>query len=115
MSTSKRDAFYNTTHESGATLAEYEAKAATQDEVITAIYESHWPKPLSPSQVHNLMGGKCPLTSVRRSITNLTNRNVLSKTMDKHQGAYGRPEYCWTFNRPVTQVDMFDEVLKVLP
>jgi len=44
------------------------------------------------------MSADALLTSVRRSITNLTKSGRLTKTKEKKTSIYGRPEYVWEFN-----------------
>jgi hypothetical protein len=89
--------FHNTTREVGDELARAIAQAEKQDDAILAIYRRAR-EPLSPSQVWSLCksaGKKWPLTSIRRSITNLTNREQLTQTVHKRVGHYGRYEFCW--------------------
>jgi hypothetical protein len=83
-------------------------KAITQDDVILEMFYQ-WPK-MSPSQcweryqgfMVNRMGlkfpGSVPLTSIRRSFTDLTDVEFLIKTAEKVTGVYGRPEYVWRRN-----------------
>lgn len=89
--------FYNTTNETGETLKEYRSKAKTQDELILEFYKrgGFW----SPSQVQENVLPNAPLTSVRRSISNLTADGYLLKTIVKVKGIYDRPEYCWRINK----------------
>lgn len=86
--------YYNTTNESGRTLAEYQRAAENQQEAIQMIFE-RFQRPLTPSQVHAVMSKDTPITSVRRAITNLTNEGILTKLNDKQMGVYGRPEHLW--------------------
>ena len=71
--------------------------AAHQDEIVLAIFRS-FPSPLSPSQVWERgvwEGRQWLLTSVRRSITNLANADVLVHLSGHRMGPYGRPEGLW--------------------
>lgn len=79
-------------------------EARRQTELIEVLFMKH--KRLSPSQVwQKLMeqGSSILLTSVRRSITNLTNAKVLKKCVDekgkevKVMGMYGSPEGVWEY------------------
>ncbi|MAE87959.1 MAG: hypothetical protein CMB80_34810 [Flammeovirgaceae bacterium] len=89
--------FFNTTNESGETLRNYREAARSQDTKI-AEYFADMNMPMSPSQVNAAVLKDSPLTSIRRSITNLTQRGVLRKTETKVDGPYGRPEYLWELN-----------------
>jgi ABC-type Zn2+ transport system substrate-binding protein/surface adhesin len=77
--------------------------AELQDEAVLAIYRSHHLIALTPSQVHrigNANGCAWLLTSVRRSITNLTaNTGPLQRLNDTRPGPHGRPESCWSLRR----------------
>lgn len=89
--------FWNTTNETGADLAHAISAAKCQDDAILAIYAAAG-EPLSPSQVWHRCwkaGRSWPLTSIRRSITNLTNRELLAQTTAKIVGHYGRRENQW--------------------
>ena len=71
--------------------------AEQQDEAVLAIFRGTI-GPLSPSQVWQVginAGRRWLLTSVRRSITNLTNAEVLARAEGVHAGPYGRPEHRW--------------------
>lgn len=85
--------YYNTTKQTGENLQEYKAKSKTQDELIMDAFMEH--KSLSPSMVLEVTKMNCPITSIRRSITNLTNEGKLTKTFITRKGVYGRPEYYW--------------------
>ena len=87
--------YFNTNHVRGRQLAEYEGKAATQDDRILAFFRKHSQASFTPSQVHHALIMSCPITSVRRSVSSLTERGLLEKTETQRQGPYGRPEYCW--------------------
>jgi|TARA_R100001530_G_scaffold8138_2_gene8611 hypothetical protein len=89
--------YYNTTKEE-KDLKKYHSKADTQDQMILNYFHEH--VIASPSEVwvwfssNNV--GNVPITSIRRSITDLTNEGKLFKTRKKRRGYYGRDEYIWT-------------------
>ena len=90
--------YYNTTSERGQELAKKKAKAKTQEDIVTMLFLSQ--AKLTPSQCwskYKIMTGKIntPLTSIRRAITNLTNKDVLIKTDEKMKGSYGSNEFFW--------------------
>ena len=91
--------YYNTTHLTGPDLKQAVTVAANQDEAITLIYRTG--KPYSPSEIMKLCeraGHNWPITSIRRSITGLTDREVLRHTGVFKNGMYGRPEGVWIIN-----------------
>ena len=93
--------YHDTTNISEELLARYEGKAAKQDEIVLSILKSNWPASLSPTQVHALykaMGHPdCPITSIRRAMSNLTNANLIHKTSVTVDGPYGRAEHTWKY------------------
>lgn len=84
-------------------LAEAIRAAEQQDEAVLAIFRAHRPASMhgdgmSPSQVHRIgleHGSQWLLTSVRRSMTNLTNAGVLTHLRTTRMGPYRRPEGLW--------------------
>ena len=86
--------YFNTVSESGSKLKEYTAKAANQNARVLDILRSLGSA--SPSQVWIAMGRTCPLTSVRRALTTLTEAGMALKTGARHVGQYGRDECVWT-------------------
>lgn len=97
--------YYNTTNEKGEKLKEYGLQAATQDQLILEIFDicalnfKTFDFALSPSEIagHNFFNN-VPITSIRRSLTNLTKQGRLIKTSIKVTGQYGRKEHTWTTN-----------------
>lgn len=92
-----RTPYYATTPLSAQQLAVAMRLAEQQDEAVLAIFRAQQ-CPLSPSQVHAIgqkHGRQWLLTSVRRSITNLSGADVLVRLNDTRDGPYGRPEHCW--------------------
>ncbi len=72
--------------------------AEQQDEAVLAIFRAQHAQSLAPSQVWQTgtaNGRQWLLTSVRRSITNLTNAGVLARASRLHDGPYGRLEHAW--------------------
>lgn len=91
--------FYNTTAETGDQLTIMRLKAEKQDLLVLNCFLIH--RRLSPSQLYIKLFYKVkadqrpPITSIRRSLTNLTNDGRLVKTDVKTTGMYGRPEFIW--------------------
>lgn len=78
--------------------------AEQQDEAVLAIFRSMHEASLTPSQVHRIgvaNGRAWLLTSVRRSITNLTadGKGPLQRLNVTRPGPHGRPETCWCLRR----------------
>ena len=87
-------AYYNTTRQKGEQLKVSWKKTKSQDDKVMEYFHAHGKG--TPSEVWiYFRDSNVPITSIRRSITNLTNSNLLSKTNNKKEGVYGRPEYVW--------------------
>ncbi|HEY5392100.1 MAG TPA: hypothetical protein VIJ57_08290 [Hanamia sp.] len=103
--------FYNTIDLTGHDLEKAKAYILKQEELISAIYKRNAGKAISPSQILDIIrlhyGFNWPLTSVRRSITNLTDKAALIKLEKMTEGIYGKPEHLWKFNLKIIQVDLF--------
>tara|TARA_R110000765_G_scaffold409589_2_gene507937 strand:+ start:1342 stop:1629 length:288 start_codon:yes stop_codon:yes gene_type:complete len=88
-------AYHNTTNLSGGELKDSIKKAQTQNEAVMEIFKMN--TSMSPSQVWKCYGAvKAPLTSIRRSITNLTKEGYLKKTIVQRHGVFGRLESVYT-------------------
>jgi hypothetical protein len=93
--------YYNTTGESGENLESYTKKTATQDNRIANFFEQNPGEIYTPWEVQSLVftPPMPPVTSVRRSISDLTRAGILTKTLHrKETGSHGRRSYCWTLN-----------------
>lgn len=91
--------FHNTISLSDKELSRENANALKQEEFITTIFKANPNKPISPSQIHKVyvkdFQKNVPLTSIRRAITNLTEKNILRKTGIMVTGNFGKVEHCW--------------------
>lgn len=83
--------YYNTTHEKGQILAEYERKAISQDEALYRIFCMYGT--VNPSAIERITGW--PRSSISRSLNTLTKDGRIEKTEKKMKGKYGRPEHIW--------------------
>ena len=93
-------AYYNTTRQKGEQLVVAWDKTKSQDDKVMEYFHAHGKG--TPSEVWiYFRDSNVPITSIRRSITNLTNSNLLSKTDNKREGVYGRPEYVWEIFKSV--------------
>jgi hypothetical protein len=97
--------YYNTVKEEEPTVRAYKEVARGQDAAVLWLFAQaqeymDYPE-LAPSHIHSdligkgRIGAKTPLTSIRRSITNLTKHGLLERTNKKQIGAYGRSEFAW--------------------
>lgn len=89
------DSFYNTTHETGRLLREFEIKAETQEGLVLAFFNDHPTLLITRSTLHSRVMQDCPVSSIVRTLANLTKRGFLEKTDMKRMGDCGRPVYCW--------------------
>lgn len=85
---------YNTTNETGQLLADFNAKAQSQEDKIISYLKSKNKNFTTTSSklLRNVFDYKIPITSVRRSVSNLISSNKLQYTGSKINGMYGRPE-----------------------
>ena len=85
--------YYNTTNESGQQLKTFETKAKTQNEKIMEFLSDQKSIEYGASQLLRLVfNGTIPITSVRRSITNLVAENRLRYTGDTRHERYRRSD-----------------------
>ena len=96
--------FHNTARLTGARLVAAARAAKGQDAAVLDVFRAAG-VPLSPSQVHARMPGRTLLTSVRRSISNLTDAQALVKLDRLVDGPFGKPEHCWAL--PAGQGELF--------
>ena len=97
--------YYNTTNENGSTLKESRKKAKSQDELVLEYFKNydnlgatpervlrHFKimEKLSESKWHNT-----PITSIRRSFSNLKNKGLIKKTETLIEGDFGKNIHIW--------------------
>lgn len=97
--------FHNTNAEKGETLKESRKKAKSQDEMVLWYLRNHKQlaitperclrhlriiEPLSESRWHNT-----PITSIRRSFSNLKSKGLIYKTGDTVKGDFGKQVAAW--------------------
>jgi len=95
--------YFNTTNETGEELKKAQEKSIEQNDVVLYYYwcRAFFPPILgaTPSKCHEtlcrILKKEIPITSIRRSITNLTKQGKLVKTDEKRVGPHGRKEYVW--------------------
>lgn len=83
--------------ESPAEALDGEGRARHQEEALLAWFRLSPGRSYTPSEVHSLCGLECPLTSIRRALTNLTDRGDLKHHItEKRVGPWGSRESCWS-------------------
>lgn len=93
--------YYNTTNENGSLLQTNMKQANNQEQLTLAVFQTYPNENLSANEVwaflidNESINEQTPLTSIRRAITDLTNRDRLVKTDKKVLGAAGRKTYTW--------------------
>ena len=101
-------AFYQTIDQPGSALKESNKKTRKQEELILDLFVKR-NRPLSPSMVLSQSGLKCPITSIRRAMTDLCKAGRIVKTDRQIKGIYGKAEHLWEL--PLLepkQVSLFD-------
>lgn len=94
---SEKISFYNTTGLGFGELLDAIEKAKTQDERVKLIFRTK-NRPMGASEVwmiYKTWFNKCPLTSIRRSISTLRWHGIVKPTGEMTTGAYGRAERMW--------------------
>jgi hypothetical protein len=83
--------YHNTTESTGQVLMTFEENAKTQDEAVLEYFNCYHVHYHTPDEVWKALysGTKVPLTSIRRSFSNLKRMGKLIKTGEKRQGVYG--------------------------
>lgn len=103
--------YYNTTSESGKQLRQNIRQALRQDDKVLEFFKFHPDNEFTPFEVAQAVFDEhTPITSVRRSITNLTKKGILEETTIKREGIHGRANICWKFHVPKPPVYIQEEL-----
>ena len=100
--------FYQTIEQVDSAIKESNKKTKRQEDLIYSLFVK-CNQPLSPSMVLSQSGLNCPITSIRRAMSDLTNEGKLVKTNRQVKGIYGKAEHLWELpelKEPV-QVSLF--------
>ena len=93
--------YYNTTSEIGKNLNKSWTKSVKQDDLILLVFARNKKAVFTPFEIQEILNSEYekayPITSIRRSINTLTEREALEKTSLKRKGAYGKSNYCWKY------------------
>lgn len=103
------NSYFNTNVETGLTLEKSEKKAYDQEKMILWLFSSTH-KDYTPDEVYERLYAhtNVPITSVRRAMTNLTNKGRLEKTDQQRTGSYGKKVSVWRLvRRPGVQARLF--------
>lgn len=87
--------YYNTNNLDGEDLGKAELSAKGQEADILKFFRARPGLLLTPEDASAALSSRTPLTSVRRAITNLTIKGLLTKTERMRQGKYGKPIHFW--------------------
>lgn len=101
--------YYNTTKETGTTLEQSTSKAQTQDEYVLDYFKKYDNLGVTPERVlrhfrimEKLSESKwhnTPVTSIRRSFSNLKNQGLIQKTNLTIEGDFGKNVHVWKLIR----------------
>jgi hypothetical protein len=97
--------FYNTNEEKGTTLNESRKKAKTQDELVLEYFKNYDNLGATPERVlrhfkimetlSESKWAKTPITSIRRSFSNLHKKGLIVKAGYKIEGDFGKQINVW--------------------
>lgn len=90
--------FFNTINLNGAELTKAKEQTGLQDQRVLELFKRVGDGSMTPIRVHELYQfyfKETPLTSIRRSMTMLTNKGLLEKTNFMKMEKYGKSNYCW--------------------
>lgn len=98
--TSQLDFFHNTIGLLPSEKIGRESKALNQTEKVLRFFQANPDKEFTPCEVWQAVGyGDILLTSIRRSMSDLTKANLLVKTANRKKGIYGELNYTWTLKQ----------------
>lgn len=93
----KQKNYFDTTKLPKNQLKEAVNKATVQDKRVLTIFKRK-KRPMTPAEVWDVyckLYPACPITSIRRSMTVLTEKGKLEKTDKLKKGIYGKPNHVW--------------------
>jgi Fe2+ or Zn2+ uptake regulation protein len=92
--------YFNTNKETGVSLENSINQATTQEDIIISLFDnSNCYTPYEILEKCEDKGYKFLLTSVRRAMCNLTDKNLLVKNDIMKLGPYGKKVHTWSLNR----------------
>jgi Fe2+ or Zn2+ uptake regulation protein len=90
--------YYNTTKQKGKDLKKNSMKALSQQVLIKIFMKANSDISFTPFEVQDAFlkdDFVWPITSVRRALSDLTDKDILTKSEETVIGDYGRPNYKW--------------------
>ena len=99
--------FHNSTNLTGRDLQSAQTKARSQSEIILAYFQRLPGLWLTPFEVQILVLPNAPITSVRRSMTDLTKAGKLRKTGIMAKEKYGALNHKWRLAGKPQQRQLF--------
>ena len=96
--------FYNTIGERGIKLDKLRVSAKNQEVVIMCFFMRNPNQDYTPVEAMRALFMSCPITSIRRAMTNLTKRGILDKTENKRMGAWGIDNFTWQLSSVMRQI-----------
>lgn len=88
--------FFNTIDLTGRQLSEAENQAYKQDDRVLQILKSgDKMTPFEVSEIYNSLYNEAPVTSIRRSMTVLTDRGLLQMCDEMKVERFGKPNHYW--------------------
>ncbi len=88
--------YHNTTQLKGQELNAAQTRASKQTEVVLRLFQQHPRTGMTPWDVYHHLGQQYMITSIRRSITTLTDAGYLEKTSERRKsGPAGETNYVW--------------------
>lgn len=96
MSSQLEISFFNTIDLAGKELSEAENQACKQDDRVLQILKSgDKMTPFEVSEAYNSKYSEAPVTSIRRSMTVLTDRGLLIMCDEMKVERFGKPNHYW--------------------
>lgn len=87
--------YHNTNHLLGVDLECAEVNVKGQEAAILKFFRDRTGMYLTPEDASAALSARTPLTSVRRAISNLTEKGLLRKTTAMRKGKYGKQIHHW--------------------
>lgn len=102
--------YYDTVPETVDNVLIYSDKAKSQRDRILSFMRHNMGKLYTPADVWNELyqHTNVPITSVRRTMTDLSKEGVLIKCRVKREGIYGRSNSCWSYPGTPLQMTLFE-------
>jgi hypothetical protein len=101
--------YFNTNKETGKVLARSRERTENQDDRILAFFQRYPGKSFPTYLVRLKVMPNAPMTSVQRSITNLTDRGFLIKTENWAVSPYEKQVHTWILNPNPGKVEEVQE------